>query len=121
MATPSVWSKKKNHEHRKRQNGISERTHSEFDIGREEGKFLAELLGESSRAGGVGRNADVAGSYDTLLAIQGAKDFSSEFGTGISHGERRRSSAVLRLDDFITTELNTVYKSVMGLLREARR
>ena len=107
----------------KRENGILERTrtHSEFDIGREESKLLAELLGESSRAGGVGGNADVAGSYDTLLTIQSAKDFSSEFGTGISHGESRRSSTVLRLDDFITTELNTVYKSSMRLLREIRR
>jgi hypothetical protein len=52
---------------------------------------------------------------NTLLTLSSAEQRLSEAGTGHSHGEGSGASAVLGLDDLVTTELDTVDESVAGL------
>jgi hypothetical protein len=94
-------------------------TYAELNIGREEGELLAELLGESGRASSISINRDIGRSDNALLALHGTDDLEGEFCASVSHGEGGRSSTVLGLDDFITTKLDAVDKSVKALLCEA--
>jgi hypothetical protein len=60
---------------------------------------------------------------DTLLALRSLQQTLCEASTSHSHGESCRASTILGLDDFVTTELNAVDKSIellSGDIRVAR-
>ena len=63
----------------------------------------------------VQRRVDEGRLDDTLLALGGAEEGLGEAGTGHGHGQGGGASAVLGLDDLVTTELDTVDKGVTGL------
>jgi hypothetical protein len=58
---------------------------------------------------------DEGGLNDSLDTLSGLEEGLGETGTGESHGEGSGTSTVLGLDDFVTTELDTVDKGVAGL------
>jgi hypothetical protein len=47
------------------------------------------------------------GVGDARLPFDGTEDLGGKFSSSVSHGEGGRSSTVLGLDDFITTELDS--------------
>jgi hypothetical protein len=83
---------------------------TELNVG---GKELDTLLGEDIRL-------DKGGLNNALLASDsGLQKRIGEAGTGKGHGEGGRASAVLGLDDLITTELDAVGQGLDLLLGEA--
>lgn len=82
-----------------------ERTYAELDV---RGEEVDALVGEQ-RALNKGRG------HNTLLAIQPAEDGVGELGTSVGHGEGGAPSALLGLDDLITTELDTVDELLVDL------
>jgi len=76
------------------------KTYTKLNGGREEVDALV----------GVERVLDKGGCDDALLAAQGAQEVTGEVSAGVSHRERSASSTILRLHDFITTELDAIHK-----------
>ena len=66
------------------------------------------------------RAVNEGGLNNALLTLGGLEEGASETSTSESHGEGSGTSAILGLDDFVTTELNTVDQSVTGLAVNAR-
>lgn len=62
---------------------------------------------------------DEGGGDDTLLAVQATEKSVGEFGTSVSHGEGSTSSAVLSLDDLISTVLDSVDELVVYFASDA--
>jgi hypothetical protein len=89
---------------------------AELDVGRE---VLAALVLEEGRVNKGGLN-------NVLLALGSLEQRLGEAGTGHGHGESGRASAVLGLDDLVTTELDALdvvgellaLKAVAGLGEE---
>lgn len=77
---------------------------AEFDLG---GKELNTLVLEQ-------RAVDESRLDDTLLALSSAEDRVSHTGTSHGHGEGSGTSALLSLDDLITTELDTLDELGVG-------
>ena len=94
-------------------------TYAKFDGSREVIEIFADLLLESITTGLVCGQVDEGGGNNTLLALYGLDNLDGEFSSGVSHGEGGRACAILCLHDFITTELDTVHKGIVGLLRNA--
>ena len=78
---------------------------AEADAGREEVNALVL----------VQRALDESGLDDVLDALGGLEEGLGHAGTGHGHGEGGGASAVLGLDDLVTTELDAVDESVAGL------
>ena len=87
------------------QKGNQVRTYAELNVGRE---VLDTLVLEQ-------RALDERRGDDALLAAQATEKGVGELGTSVRHGERSRTSTVLRLDDLITTELDAVNELLVGL------
>lgn len=81
-------------------------THPNLDIRGEVVQLLADFLLQRCATFLVCVKVDIAGRDESLLAREGIDDLGGELCTGISHGERCRSSAVFRFDDFVTTKLD---------------
>lgn len=62
----------------------------------------------------VERRLDKGGLNNTLLALDGAEDRVGHAGTGHGHGESGRASAVLGLDNLVTTKLDTLEELSIG-------
>ena len=88
---------------------MQESTYAELNVGREE---VDALVGEE-------RALHERGGHDALLAVDRAEEVAGEAGTGVRHGEGGRDCATLCLHNLITTELKTVHKGIVGLLRKA--
>lgn len=98
-------------------NGSSSRTHSEFYWCRKIIDIFADGLLESVASSFVSCQIDVARCNDALLALNSPEDFGGEFSTGIGHRKGSRACAILGLDDFVTTELNSLDEGIVLLLR----
>lgn len=66
----------------------------------------------------VQRALNESGLSDTLLTLGSAKERVGHPGTGISHRKSGGTSAILCLNDLITTELDAVDESIAGLTRD---
>jgi hypothetical protein len=66
----------------------------------------------------VQRGVDEGGLDDVLLALSSLEERLGEAGTSHGHGESGRASAVLGLDDLVTTELDAVNVVVVLLALE---
>ena len=84
-------------------------TYTQFNI---RGKEINALVGKQ-------RALDERRRDNVLLAVQASQKSVGEFGTGIGHGKSSTSSTVLRLDDFITTKLDTVNKGLILFARHS--
>jgi hypothetical protein len=83
-------------------------TYTEFDLGREELELLSELLGQGRGTGGVCLQADKAGCDDAFLALEGTENLACKLSTRECHRQRRGASALLRLDNLVTAELDAL-------------
>lgn len=87
-----------------------------------DGEDLLDTVGAELNPGGeevdtlilVERAVNESGLDDALLALGGLEEGLGETGTGEGHGEGGGTSAVLGLDDLVTTELNAVDELVAG-------
>jgi len=71
----------------------------------------ASLLGDSITTGDTGK-VDESGLNDASLALVSLEELLGEAEASVGHGEGGGSGTILGLDDLVTTELNTVGKSV---------
>ena len=90
-------------------------TYANVDTGREIVQMFTQLPRKMFPPGLVSRQVNKADRRH-FLASDGLQDIRAELCTGIGHGKSRRASAILCLDDFITTELNALYEGGVLIL-----
>jgi len=86
---------------------------SELDVDAKVGEVLADLLLDRFGRRRVGLEVDVRRGDESGLSLEGGShDLVGKLGTGLSHGQGGGSGTRLGLDDLVTTELDSVDKSV---------
>lgn len=86
---------------------------SELDVDAKVGEVLADLLLDRVGRRRVGLEVDVRRGDESGLSLEGGShDLVGKLGTGLSHGQGGGSGTRLGLDDLVTTELDSVDKSV---------
>ena len=81
-------------------------THPNLDVRGEIVQLLADFLLQCGAAFLVCVEVDITGRNESLLSREGVNDLGGKLCTGISHGERRRSSTIFRFNDLVTTKLD---------------
>lgn len=95
-------------------------TYAKFNVGGEVREIFTEFLGECGSTLSVRREADVGWGNNALLTPHSTDDLCGELSASVGHRQGSRASAILSLDDFITTELNSVDESIVRGLVDAR-
>ena len=88
---------------------MAKKTYAQLDIGSEK----VDSILFSNRAQDIGR------LNNSLLPIEGFKEGVGKALSGLGHGEGSRASAVLGLDDFVSTELDAL-SELLNLLGSER-